>query len=384
MPQRVAIIYKMLSHYRLPFFNQLRERLAQAGIELRLIYSDPVGAHVPKQDTVEADWAIKVPARLMKLGKYEAIWQACLPHLHNVDLVVVEQASKLLVNYWLLLTQYTGRRKLAFWGHGRNLQVSSATRLGEWTKRKVSSLAHWWFAYNAMSAGIVKNMGFPAERITVVNNSIDTVALRQQREAWLARGWERIRAATGISSPHTCLYCGSLYPDKRLPFLLAAGDAIQAQVPDFQLVIMGAGPDTGLIRQAAERRPWLRYVGPRFGDDRIPFWLISKLTLAPAAVGLVILDAFVFGVPVVTLAGADHGPEIDYARNAVNSVILEAATTPADYATVVARYLSNEMLRGGLVAGCLASSLQYSIEKMAENFCAGVVAALQPTEENKL
>jgi len=377
MPQRIAIVYKMLPHYRLPFFNQLRKRLVQEGIELRLIYSDPVGGHAQKQDTVEMDWAIKVPARLLKLGHYEAIWQSCLPHLDNVDLVVVEQASKLLVNYWLLLTQFSGRRKLAFWGHGRNLQASSATRLGEWTKRKISSLVYWWFAYNEMSAGIVRGLGFPAERITVVNNSIDTVGLRQRREAWLARGWENIRAATEINSPQTCLYCGSLYPEKRLAFLIAAGDAIRAQVPDFRLVIMGAGPDAGMIRQAAESRPWLRYVGPLFGDDCIPFWLISKLTLVPAAVGLVVLDAFVFGVPVVTLAGADHGPEIDYARDAVNSIILEPATTPEKYAAVVARHLLDEGRRGGLVAGCLDSGRQYNVEKMAENFCAGVVAALQ-------
>jgi len=215
----------------------------------------------------------------------------------------------------------------------------------------------------------------------VVNNSIDTVALRRQRAAWLARGWERIRSAAGISSPHTCLYCGSLYPDKRLGFLIAVGDALFAQVPDFQLVIMGAGPDASMIRQATESRPWLRYAGPQFGDERIPFWLVSKLALVPAAVGLVILDAFVFGVPVVTLAGADHGPEIDYAQTGVNSLVLEPATTPEEYAAVVARYLLDEKLRGGLVAGCEESGRRYSVENMVECFCEGVKAALPSAQD---
>jgi exopolysaccharide biosynthesis WecB/TagA/CpsF family protein len=32
----------------------------------------------------------------------------------------------------------------------------------------------WWFAYNDLSAGIVRSLGYPEERITSVQNAIDT------------------------------------------------------------------------------------------------------------------------------------------------------------------------------------------------------------------
>ena len=377
MPPVVAIVQKSLAHYRVPFFNQLRERLAQKGVELLLIYSDPVGGFMSKEDAGEIAWGRKVPAHIVRIGRYEALWQSCLSDLDEVDLVIVEQASKLLANYWLLLTQRISRRKLAFWGHGQNFRTSAASRLGEWLKRKSSSQVHWWFAYNQMSADIVRETGFPVQRITTVNNAIDTAELARRRDVWLACGEDCIRAATGITTPNVGIYCGSIYPRKKLSFLVAAGDEIRKQVPDFQLIVMGAGPDVALIQQMAKGRPWLRYVGHRLGDDRIPFWLVAKLALIPASVGLVILDAFVLGVPVVTLAGADHGPEIQYAVHNSNSIILKSSTTPAEYAVTVVQYLQEEQLRFRLVAGCQESSLLYSIETMVANFCTGVMAALQ-------
>lgn len=44
-------------------------------------------------------------------------------------------------------------------------------------KRKVVSYADWWFGYTQMSVPLIERSGFPVERITVLNNSIDTAEL---------------------------------------------------------------------------------------------------------------------------------------------------------------------------------------------------------------
>ena len=80
MPRRIAIVQKVLPHYRLSFFEQLRGRLAQEGVELRLIYSDPVGIHAQKNDTVAVDWAIKVPARLLMRWERDEFMARKLDH----------------------------------------------------------------------------------------------------------------------------------------------------------------------------------------------------------------------------------------------------------------------------------------------------------------
>ncbi len=76
-----------------------------------------------------------------------------------------------LINYVLLTYQLLGVKKLAFWGHGKNLQARGERRISEFVKRLVSRRVHWWFAYNNLSAEIVKKTGFPEDRITVAQNA---------------------------------------------------------------------------------------------------------------------------------------------------------------------------------------------------------------------
>jgi hypothetical protein len=208
----VVIIYKNLPQWRRDFFNGLREALAVQGIELRLLYGQPGRRDALKNDTIELDWATKVPSKIWEFGRFELYWQPVLPFLKDADLVIVEQASKLLVNYVLLLQNALSVRKLAFWGHGKNMQATSANRLAEWVKRLVSTRVHWWFAYNEMSTRIVREMGFPAERITSVQNAIDTQSLTRARQALSEAEIAKVRAELGLRGNNIGIYAGGLYP----------------------------------------------------------------------------------------------------------------------------------------------------------------------------
>src|SRR6266536_4368128 len=60
-----------------------------------------------------------------------------------------------------------------------NLQ--RARRGAEAVKRVASRLPHWWFAYTEGSRARVEALGFSPERITVVQNAVDTAGLRRLR-----------------------------------------------------------------------------------------------------------------------------------------------------------------------------------------------------------
>ena len=49
------------------------------------------------------------------------------------------------------------------------------------------------------------------------------------------------------------LYCGSLYPDKRLDLLLAAAEKVHEKHPGFRLVVVGDGPSRPFVTDAARR-----------------------------------------------------------------------------------------------------------------------------------
>ena len=290
--------------------------------------------------------------------------------------MIVEQASKLLLNYVLFFLHLIGRRKLAFWGHGKNLKLHRASNLGEGIKMFMSRRVHWWFAYNDMSAKIVQDLGYPVERTTSVQNTIDVNQLSEMRYQVTHEQMERIRQQLDLRGDNVAIFIGAMYTDKRLNFMLEACVAIRSKVPDFEMIFIGAGPEYPRIELAARQHAWVHAVGPKFDDEKAPYSAVSKLLLLPGAVGLAVLDSFAFEVPLVTTAAPYHGPEIAYLRSGFNGVILEAATDPIEYAAVVAELLTNAMLRESLVEGCRQSRHAYSIERMVGRFAEGIERAV--------
>jgi len=374
--RRVAIVHKCLPQWRRRFFELLRDRLAQEAIHLQLIYGQPGAKDAAKKDTVDLEWAQRIQNRIVYFRGRELYWQPCLHLLRGADLVIVEQASKLLVNYVLQARYLWGGTRFAFWGHGKNFAQYDSHWLGEFLKHRVSRRVHWWFAYNAKSAAVVQSLGFPADRTTLTQNAIDTRALIAATRRFDPSALRGLCDVLELRGRNVCLYAGAMYRDKRLLFLLEACELIRRWVPDFEMIFMGAGIDAGIVTEAAMRHSWIKYIGPKFDHEKVPYFMLSKLFLMPGVVGLAVLDAFALAVPLVTTAVPGHGPEIDYLDDGTNGILVHRVQSPAAYARTVAELLRDEQQRQLLIEGCRAAAEIYTVENMVERFAVGVMQAL--------
>jgi len=374
--RRVAIVHKCLPQWRRRFFELLRDRLAQEAIHLQLIYGQPGAKDAAKKDTVDLEWAQRIQNRIVYFRGRELYWQPCLHLLRGADLVIVEQASKLLVNYVLQARYLLGGTRFAFWGHGKNFAQYDSHWLGEFLKHRVSRRVHWWFAYNAKSAAVVQSLGFPADRTTLTQNAIDTRALIAATRRFDPSALRGLCDVLELRGRNVCLYAGAMYRDKRLLFLLEACELIRRWVPDFEMIFMGAGIDAGIVTEAAMRHSWIKYIGPKFDHEKVPYFMLSKLLLMPGVVGLAVLDAFALAVPLVTTAVPGHGPEIDYLDDGTNGILVHQVQSPAAYARTVAELLRDEQQRQLLIEGCRAAAEIYTVENMVERFAVGVMQAL--------
>ena len=372
----VAMVFKYLLQHRVAFCERLREELDARGVEFRLIYGQPGVEDAPRRDEADLEWARRIRNIVVPLGPRELFWQPALPLLKEADLVVVNDASKLLLNYVLFLQQITGRRRVALFGHGFNGRQRPGTRSGEWLKSVVSRQAHWWFAYNDFSANAVARLGYPLQRITTIQNAIDTRALVAAREAVTPAQLDDLRRAVGIRGDQVGLFIGGMYEDKLLPYLIEACQRIRQEVPEFEMIFMGAGHDEGLVRAAAAEHRWMHHLTPKFEANKVPYCMLADVLLLPAAVGLTILDSFALQLPLVTVADRYHGPEIAYLEHEVNGVMLPSSTGPDAYAAEVVRLLRDEHRLARLRAGCARSSTVYTAEEMARRFAEGLVQAL--------
>jgi glycosyltransferase involved in cell wall biosynthesis len=290
----------------------------------------------------------------------------------DADLVVVNEGGRFLLNYLLLLKQ---KSRLAFWGHGGNLD-SDASPVAEAVKARMYRLPHWWFAYTEGSRQRVEKTGFPRSRITVVQNAASTEELRRMVGEASQDDRTALRNELGLGEGPVGLYLGSLYAAKRVEFLIEACEQVVAARPDFRLVIAGDGPDRERLSALVEGRTHVHMVGRVDGRMKAGLLSISSMLLLPGAIGLSVTDGFAAGIPTVTVADAWHRPEYEYITSGLNGHVVRPNASPREYGDAILRLLNDSEYGRLLARGAAESADRYTLAAMVDRFAAGIELAL--------
>jgi len=372
----VIIVQRRMTEYRLSLFERLRVLLANQEIELAVIQGTPSAQESLRGDSADLEWATSRRCRYVRLGESQAFSQH-LPRqlLEAQDLVILPHEGWMIANNLRLVFRRPRTPLLGFWGHGANFQAASSDGWRERLKSSTVGLADWWFAYTALSVDRLTAAGYPKERITCLNNAVDTAQLGRWRQEITESDIQGTRDALGLRGHHTAVFIGSLHPRKRLDFLVQAADRLRDELGDFELIVIGDGPLKPLLLAHASVREWLKVVGSKHGRDKVLHALLGDVILNPGMVGLGILDSLSFGLPLVTTDCGMHSPEIAYLRPGQNGVM-----TPDEvvaYVSQVASLLRDRKLLASLATGCREDATQYTVEGMATNFAGGIQAALE-------
>lgn len=364
--RKVAVLQRRLTHYRVPFFEQLRAQLLASNVELQVWHGEPTDQHRRRKDGGVLHWSIPLKTRYF-FGS-QVCWQPLPKELKDADLVICPQETGLLLAHRLLLGRRIGR--FAFWGHGRNFQASPL-RLAEFIKRWQAPKADWWFAYTVRSKEHLVKIGVAPSMLTVVNNSIgDSASIRACRRD------DKIKRA---------VFIGTLYKDKHLGFLIRACDEVFRRLKNFELVIVGAGPEMDKVLAQSASRPWMRVLGPLTGAAKDEVLCNSDVMVCPGLVGLNIVDAFHAGLPMLTTRAQFHSPEIAYLEEGING--MATAFQESTYAAALVQIFDEEGLLLRLKNGARTAGEALSLANMVDHFCTGVLACLGqdnfPLENNR-
>lgn len=375
-PRKVTILQHRLLHYRLTLFERLRGACARNDIELNLVHGQASPQEELKKDTGAISWATPVRNRFLNVAGRDLLWQPFPEALRNSELVIVMQENRILSNYPLILQRYMrSSTKVAFWGHGCNFQSRAPHGLRETWKRALLTKVDWWFAYTELTAQMLKVAGFPESRTTVLNNAIDTKGFQQDLECVTEAMITELRSCLDLAEDAPLgLYCGSLYSDKRLEFLIDAADIIHREIPSFRLAIVGSGPSLAELLPLLSNRPWIVHLGVRRGVEKAACFKLANVILNPGAVGLHILDAFVSGVPLFTTTSALHGPEIVYLAHGINGYNLPPVVK--EYADCVLACIKGPALATRLGKAGRDSANYFTLDSMVKRFSDGIIHCL--------
>jgi glycosyltransferase involved in cell wall biosynthesis len=374
MRRDVVFQTRILTHYRVPFHEAVKLRLAANGVNYRLLVGRPTVEEAAKGDAGSLPWQENI--RSTYVGDSRAVYLS-LPKLYNNDLLIIGQENTILSNYVVQILRPFGGARLAFFGHGRNFQSKSADGVAEAFKRFWATKVDWWFAYTEESARVVERAGFDAEKITVFNNSIDTKRVEFDIQSVDKSEVESLRRDLVLGSRNVGIYIGGMYDLKRIPFILKAAEIVRKRIPDFHLVFIGSGVDYGLVEQAARASTWIHALGPKFGREKAVIASLANVMLMPGLIGLGVLDAFAYSTPIITTAVPFHSPEVAYLRDGYNGVVVADSESLDTYADSVCDVLNDDLKRKALQQGGEASLKEYSIENMADRFVGGVMRALE-------
>jgi len=164
-----------------------------------------------------------------------------------------------------------------------------------------------------------------------------------------------------------------MYPEKRLGFILDVCKVVRESIPDFHMIFIGSGVDSVKVKAMAEEEPWIHYVGPKFGVERVKYFKMASLQMMPGLVGLGIVDSFALETPIFTTEYPYHSPEIEYLKNDINGVM--TADSFDTYSQTIIETLKSEKYLD-LIEGCRRSAEVVTLENMVENFKNGILACL--------
>jgi len=368
----VMIVQPYVPWYRVALFDGLRVALDRDNHELRLVTGTP-----DKIQTLRDDAAPLQPGQTVVKSHHISLknaslgWKHVSPALDEASLVIAQLGAGLIDTHFLLLRE---RGRVALWGHGHSATGSSGMldgALERWQMRR----ANHFFAYTASGATAARAAGVADDSITVLQNTIDTDALRAACLDLPDDAAESFRGSLHLGDGPICAYIGALDGPKRMDFLLQAADEIARAVPGFRLLIAGDGAHRAMVEDSAAFRPHVIYVG-KVGDlEKAKISSAASLLLNPGRVGLSAVDSFALQLPIVTTDWPHHAPEFSYLRHDQNSVV--TADDVDAFAQATIRLLQDggrvEMLR----AGCQASSEEYSISAMVDRFATGIRKALE-------
>lgn len=372
--KKVTIIYRTIPQYRVEFYNQLRAFLLEQGIQLQLIYGN--NGFSGRNDSVDLEWATFVKNRTFNLGSFILIWQPCLRLIKDSDLVIVEQANMLLINYILILKRKLFNKKFAFWGHGLNLQAPKDNLFNQFKMTYINQ-SSWWFPYTEGVKKFLIEKGVNPEKITVVQNAIDTKTLRTQFLSFSEEEINETKRELGIESDEKVLiYCGALSKEKNLSFLLESVSRLKKLTPiKFKLIILGNGPEREAVENFAQNSEHIIYVGPKYGLEKAKYFRLADIFVLPGAMGLAVLDAFAYETPIVTIEYPYHGPEIEYIRNNENGII--AKNDMIDFSAKVIGLMNDSKLTDLFISQGLEELKTLNTETMVSNFGNGILKCLK-------
>ena len=203
-------------------------------------------------------------------------------------------------------------------------------------------------------------------------NAIDQEPIQEMRRRFLddPEQLAEFRHGQDLSAGPVILYVSRVKPENRVDLLLRATALLRERHPGLRSVIVGGGAVEALKLLARELRieDAVRFTGPIYEEAALaPLFLSATAFCYPANIGLSILHAFGYGLPVITTDRNDvQNPEIEALDPGRNGLIYRHGDARS-LAETIDRLIADPGLRQLLSEGAHSTAFnRFSLRGMVD------------------
>ena len=344
---RILIRQPALPMYRLAIFQELANR---PDIEMRLLYASNPSIPNVSPAGLNADLSELQVNRMPVLGEYYRD-----PELFAE---IKSYRPDVVLSWWNVrqsdlgaMMRFARNRRIGsvLWGHGYSkAEVWWRRHLRDRLARSADAVV----TYNRRARHQITSRGIAEQKVFVAPNALDQSANREAAAYWKQHPseLEAFRLAAGIGPGPVIGFVSRMDPMIRLDLLVAALPHVREFIPGCQVVIVGRGDEEKkklkLQSHSLGVSDAVVFVGAEYDPMRIgAYFTLFDVFCYPSNIGLSILHAFGFGVPVITCDDLDlQNPEIEALEDGENGLLYRAGDSEA-LAISLTRLLSDKVLR---------------------------------------
>ena len=371
----MVIVQPVVPHYRVPLFAALA---AADNFSISVLASQSV-PNTPDSVTALPSWA-DLKHDCIPLCGARFFWQKALrlpPEFGPGDVLVFNGNPRFLST--ALIFAQAKRRGVGrlWWGHGW-----SATSV-EWRAQirfQMMRLATVSLLYTDAEVLALKarypNWKRPALGL---NNTLDVAPIVRAKRAWEGSRLKEFQQREGFLGAPLFIFCGRLRakPSTDLAVALRAFAKLYATDRSLRFAIIGDGEEATALHELEHRLHiggGVLWAGPIFEENKLAPWFLSATcAVYPGAVGLSVIQAFAYGVPVVTHSErALHGPEFSAMRQGSNGLLFKRGD-PDDLAEKMKTICADRDVRTRLRNGTLRTiEEEFSFDGMVGRFAEAI------------
>jgi glycosyltransferase involved in cell wall biosynthesis len=347
---RVAVVYHAWPHYRQPVMQAMDRSVA---IAYDFLGSGEPFEGVPHAEAGSVARFVRAPFRQWGSLVWQpgAVRAACDPRYQAIVLL----ANPNFVSTWLAaaIARLRGIPVL-FWGHG---WLAPEPRAKQAVRGAFFALAHRFLVYAERGKRLGVATGFPANRITVVYNSLDVARADAVIAAIERDGGPRPQALFAHPERPLLICTARLTPKCRFDLLLAAAARLSAEGRPVNVLLVGDGPEReALEARAQELGVSVHFFGACHEEAVVgPLIYHADLTVSPGKIGLTAMHSLMYGTPAVTHGDFDaQMPEVEAIEPGRTGAFFRRDDAD-DLARVIAQWLATAPPRSQVRAAARAT-----------------------------